>query len=71
MLTTLLGFLDLGSMNTAVAVFLAIIKASLIAAFFMHALHESATIRVVMAAGVIWFLIFVSLTAVDFMSRNW
>ena len=71
LLTTLLGLLDLGPFNTPVAVFLAIVKASLIAAFFMHALHESATVRVVIVAGVIWFLIFVSLTAVDYMSRPW
>jgi len=71
LLTTLLGFLDLGSMNTALAIGLAAVKAGLIAAFFMHALHESRTIRVVMVAGVIWLLIMLSLTLVDFMSRSW
>ena len=71
LLTTLLGFLDLGSFNTAVAVFLAAVKACLIAAFFMHALHESRTTRVVMMAGVVWFLIMLSLSLVDFMSRSW
>lgn len=71
LLTTLLGFLNLGSMSTALAIFLAAVKATLIAAFFMHALHESAVVRVVIAAGVIWFLIFVSLTAVDYISRSW
>lgn len=44
LLTTLLGFLDLGSLNTAVAVLLAAVKACLIAAFFMHGLHESKTV---------------------------
>ena len=71
LLTTLLGFVDMGSMSTVVAVGLAVAKACLIAAFFMHALHESPTIRVVMVAGVIWLLIFISLTIVDFMSRSW
>lgn len=71
LLTTLLGFLDLGALNTAVAVFLAACKACLIAAFFMHALHESKTVRVIMMAGVIWFLILVSLTLADYMSRGW
>jgi len=71
LLTTGLGFLDLGSLNTAVAVLLAAVKACLIAAFFMHGLHESKTVRVIMMAGVIWLLIMISLTVVDFMSRAW
>ncbi|HTS28142.1 MAG TPA: cytochrome C oxidase subunit IV family protein [Bryobacteraceae bacterium] len=71
LLTTLLGFLDIGSLNTAIALGLATVKACLIAAFFMHALHESRTVRVVMFAGVIWLLIMISLTVVDFMSRSW
>lgn len=70
-LTTGLGFLDLGSLNTAVAILLAAVKASLIAAFFMHGLHETKLIRMVMSAGVIWFLIMISLSSVDFMSRGW
>jgi len=70
-LTTGLGFLDLGSLNTAVAILLAAAKASLIAAFFMHALHESRTIRVVMIAGVMWLLIMLSLSLVDYASRSW
>ena len=54
-----------------VAIFLAAVKASLIAAFFMHALYESKLVRVVMAGGVIWFLILITLTATDYISRNW
>ena len=67
--TTVLGYVDMGPMNTVVAVALAAVKASLIAAFFMHALYESRLVRVVLAGGVIWFLILISLTMMDYVSR--
>jgi cytochrome c oxidase subunit 4 len=71
LLTTLLGFIDMGPFSTVVAILLAAVKASLIAAFFMHALYESRLVRVVLAGGVIWFLILITITATDYLSRNW
>ena len=71
LLTTLLGYVDMGPLNMVVAVGLAAIKASLIAAIFMHALYESKLVRVALAGGVIWFLILISLTVSDYISRTW
>jgi cytochrome c oxidase subunit 4 len=68
--TTLVGFLDLGPFSTVVAVILAACKASLIAIFFMHALFESKVIRVVLAGGVIWVAILISLTVADYVTRQ-
>lgn len=72
LLTTLLGFIDMGAtLNTVVALLIAAVKASLIAAFFMHALYETKLVRVVMAGGVIWFVILITITLSDYISRNW
>lgn len=71
LLTTLIGFLDLGPFSMVIAVTIATAKAVLIASFFMHALYESKVIRVILAGGVIWFLIMVSLTLGDYMTRGW
>jgi cytochrome c oxidase subunit 4 len=70
-LTTGLGFIDMGTLNTGVAVGLAGVKACLIAGFFMHGFYESRTIRIAMIAGVVWFLFMISLTLVDYISRFW
>jgi cytochrome c oxidase subunit IV len=67
--TTLLGFVDMGPLNMVVAVGIAALKACLIAAFFMHALYEGKLVRVALAGGVIWFLILISFTASDYLSR--
>lgn len=47
------------------------LKASLIAAIFVHALYDTKLIRVVLAAGVIWFLIMISITLGDYLTRGW
>lgn len=69
--TTLIGFLDLGPFNMIIAITIAAAKASLIAAFFMQALYEGKIVRIVIAGGVVWFLIMLTLTLGDYMSRGW
>ena len=71
LLTSLLGLADLGRFSLIAAVAIAALKASLIASFFMHALYETKLVRVVMAGGVIWFLIMISLTLGVYLTRGW
>ncbi len=70
LLTSLIGLIDLGVFNLVTAVLIAAIKASLIATFFMHAFYESKLVRVVLAGGIIWFLILISLTLGDYLTRG-
>ena len=70
LLTTGIGFLDLGVFNSIIAIVLAGAKASLIAMFFMHALYESKIVRVILAGGVIWVAILFSLTIADYATRR-
>lgn len=69
--TSLIGLLDLGLFSMVIAVAIATAKAVLIACFFMHAFYESKVIRVAVAGGIVWFLIMVSLTLGDYMTRGW
>jgi cytochrome c oxidase subunit 4 len=68
--TTLLAFLDMGRFNTIVALVIAVVQASLIAGVFMHALYESALVRVILGGGVLWFLILITLTMTDYLTRS-
>jgi cytochrome c oxidase subunit 4 len=36
----------------------------------MHALYESALVRVILAGGVLWFLILMTLTMTDYLTRS-
>lgn len=69
--TTLVGRFDLGPLNTPLAILFAVMKASLIVAFFMQAKFESKVIHIIIAGGVIWVLIMMSNTLGDYMTRGW
>jgi len=71
LLTSLLALVDLGRFSFVAGVAIAALKASLIASFFMHALYEIKLVRVVLAGGVVWFLIMISLTIADYLTRGW
>ena len=71
LLTTVIGLADLGPFNMILAITIATAKACLIAAFFMHALYEGKLVRIIVAGGVIWFLIMITLTIGDYASRGW
>jgi cytochrome c oxidase subunit IV len=69
--TTLIGFLDLGPFSMGIAILIATAKAALVVAFFMHGRYESKLVRVIIAAGVIWFVIMISNTLGDYITRGW
>ena len=70
-LTVAAAFQDLGFMNTAVALAIAIIKASLVVLFFMHVKENTRLIPAVIFSGLFMLLIlFVNLLA-DYGTRGW
>jgi len=71
LVTTLFGYLRLGPFSMVIAIAIAAIQASLIAAFFMHGLYEARLVRVVAASGIIWFLIMTTLVLTDYITRGW
>jgi cytochrome c oxidase subunit IV len=71
LLTSLVGLLNLGVMTPVIAVFLAACQAFLIGGFLMHGKTEMPLVRVVIAGGIIWFLILVTLTMTDYITRGW
>lgn len=71
LVNTLLAFLNLGVWSTVIAIAIATIMASLVAGFLMHALYETKLIRVIVSGGIIWFLILITLTLGDYVTRGW
>ena len=62
--------LTLGIANTIVALVIAVIKMSLVMLFFMHVRYNTRITWIFAAAGFVWFLIMVSLTMTDYLSRG-
>lgn len=69
--TVWVSYLDLGEISIYVAMFIAIIKASLVAGFFMHLKYDDRFNTVVFASSILFIGIYFSLTFADLMSRDW
>lgn len=69
--TVAVAFMDLGTMNTFVAVTIAIFKATIVVLYFMHVRYSGKLIWVFAGAGFLWLLILFAFTLSDTMTRGW
>jgi cytochrome c oxidase subunit 4 len=70
-ITVYVAFLDLGPLNTLVALGIAVIKASLVILFFMHARYSTRLTKLVIVSAFLWLFILFTFTMTDFVSRGW
>jgi len=70
-LTVWVAFIDLGAMNTVVALAVAVTKATLVILFFMHVKYSSRLTWLVVASGFFFLAIMFALTMADVVSRGW
>lgn len=69
--TTGIAYVDLGPFSVVVAMTIAVVKMLLVALFFMHLRYGTNVMKVVVAAGLIWLGILLTLTMSDYISRGW
>lgn len=62
---------DLGFLNVAVALTIAVTKATLVILYFMHVRYSSRLTWVVVTSGFFWLGILVTLGLSDYLSRGW
>ena len=70
-ITVAVAFVDLGPLNTVVAMAIAIFKATLVVVFFMHVKYSPKLTWVVVAGSVFWLIILLAMTASDYATRGW
>ncbi|MBI2816903.1 MAG: cytochrome C oxidase subunit IV family protein [Acidobacteria bacterium] len=70
-LTVGAAFVDLGRLNTVVALAIAVCKMLLVILFFMHVRHSSQLMKIVVASGFLWLVILISITVSDYLTRSW
>jgi caa(3)-type oxidase, subunit IV len=70
-LTTGIAFIDLGPLNTPVALAIAIAKATLVVLYFMHVRHSPKLTMVIIIASILWLGVLFALTLADYLSRPW
>jgi cytochrome c oxidase subunit 4 len=70
-LTVWVSRVDLGAMNTAVAMAIAIIKATLVILWFMHVIHSPRMTWIVVISSFLWLAVLFVLTFSDYLTRHW
>jgi cytochrome c oxidase subunit 4 len=70
-LTVVAAYIDLGIFNPVVALAIASIKAVVVILFFMHVKYQSHLIKMTVGAGFFTFLVLITMTLSDYMSRAW
>lgn len=69
--TTGVAFIDLGILNPIVALAIACIKAVLVVLFFMHIRYSSKLMMLTVLSGFFTFLVLITMTLTDYISRAW
>jgi cytochrome c oxidase subunit IV len=65
------AFINLGVVNPIVALAIACTKAVIVILFFMHVKYQSKLIKMTVGAGFFTFLVLITMTLSDYMSRAW
>jgi cytochrome c oxidase subunit 4 len=71
LLTVGIAFIDLGRLNTLIALTIALGKALLVLLFFMHVRYSSRLIWAYVAAGCFWLALLLTLAMSDYLTRSW
>ena len=70
-ITWQVAYFDLGRLNTVVALGIAVFKAALVVLFFMHVRRGSRLTWAVIAGGLFWLAILLTVTMSDYLTRGW
>jgi|HubBroStandDraft_5_1064220.scaffolds.fasta_scaffold660304_2 cytochrome c oxidase subunit 4 len=70
-LTVFASYLELGVFNAVVALGIACIKAVLVILFFMHVKYSSRLTKLTVAAGFFTFIVLITMSMTDYISRAW
>ncbi len=70
-LTVGIAMIDLGPLNTIVALTIAVSKALIVILVFMHLRYSSRLTWLVVGSGFFWLALLITLTMSDYLTRGW
>jgi cytochrome c oxidase subunit 4 len=71
LLTVLVAYRDLGVLNPILALAIACFKGVIVILFFMHVRYQSRLVKMTVGAGFFTFLVLITMTMCDYISRAW
>ena len=69
-LTTRVAFIDLGRLNAVAMLSIAVLKAFVVAVFFMHLRQGAQLTRLAAGAGLVWLALLIAFTLADVLTRG-
>jgi cytochrome c oxidase subunit 4 len=69
-ITVSVSYLDLGPLNTVVAIVIAVTKMMLVVLYFMHVRYSSRLTWAVVAGGFFWLALLLFMTLADYITRG-
>ena len=70
-ITVWVSRIDLGALNTVVAMAIAIVKATVVILWFMHVIHSPRLTWIVVIASFLWLGVMFVLFFADYLTRGW
>jgi cytochrome c oxidase subunit IV len=70
-LTVAVAYVDVGALNTLIALSIASFKATIVVLYFMHVKHASRLTKLMVATGLFFLAILLGETMIDYASRMW
>ncbi len=70
-LTVVAAYVEMGILNPVVALAIACFKAVVVILFFMHVKYQSKLVKLTVASGFFTFLVLITMTLSDYISRAW
>jgi cytochrome c oxidase subunit 4 len=71
LLTVFVASKDFGTLNTTVALAIAVTKASMVVLIFMGLRHNTPLTKLIAVSGFIWILILFGIGMTDYLTRTW
>ncbi len=71
LLTVLAAKVEMGVFNAVVALAIACFKGVIVILFFMHVKYQSRLIKMTVGAGFFTFIVLITMTLSDYISRSW
>jgi cytochrome c oxidase subunit 4 len=71
LITVVAADIDLGVFNPIIALGIACTKAVIVILFFMHVKYQSNLVKMTVGAGFFTFIVLITMTLTDYMSRAW
>ena len=71
LVTVLVSFVELGELNTIVALLIAFTKATLVVFIFMHVKWSNPLTKLFVFGALAWLVLLIGITMSDYWSRGW